>query len=305
MSIAQVADRLQGGFSGVIHPAEPLSRHTTFRIGGPAALFVEADTVSDLKLVLAACSDAGVPHALLGKGSNVLVSDRGYDGVVIVLGRDFKHHTVDGARIKTGAGVILAHVVRDAYSLGLAGLEFAVGIPGTVGGAVAMNAGSREAWIGTAVESVTVYDPRQGLVGLRHSDIRWGYRSTSIPGEGIVVECVLRLEMGDKDRIRRTMDSNLRTRKASQPLSLPSAGSVFRNPDGESAGRLIEDCGLKGIRVGGAQISETHANFIVNLGGASASDVASLIEAALTAVKDKHGIELKPEIKFLGSFDPA
>ncbi len=282
-----------------------MARHTTFRVGGPAALLVEADTIGDLKLVLDACEEAHVAHTVIGKGSNLLVADDGYDGVVIVLGRDFKRHVVDGTRIETGAAVILAHVVRDAYSLGLSGLEFAVGIPGTVGGAVAMNAGSRDNWMGAIVESVTVYSRERGLVGLRNSDVGWAYRSTNIAGFGTVVECVLRLELGDKARIRRTMDASLRTRKKSQPLAVPSAGSVFRNPEGSSAGQLIEEAGLKGLSVGGAQISDVHANFIVNTGAARASDVVTLIQAARVAVKDKHGIELKPEIRFLGRFDSA
>jgi len=305
VQLAAVQAALEGKITGTVRAGELMARHTTFRIGGPAALFVEADTVGDLKLTLEACGEYGVEWTAVGKGSNLLVSDGGYGGVVLVLGKDFKRHHVDGSRIESGAGVVLGHVVRDAYSLGLSGLEFAVGVPGTVGGAVAMNAGSRTDWIGSVVESVTVYESGNGLVRLSQSEIDWGYRRTDLTKRGVIVECVLRLQSGDKARIRRTMDMNLKNRKSSQPLSLPSAGSVFRNPEGSSAGQLIEEAGLKGTRVGGAQISEMHANFIVNRGGATAADVATLMAEAARAVRDRNGIELTPEIRFLGAFDAA
>ncbi len=305
MSIAGVRVALEGNLSGTLRADEPLARHTSYGIGGPAALFVEADTIGDLKLALTTCREHDVASVVLGKGSNMLVSDEGYDGVVVVLGRDFKHHCVEGERITSGAGVILAHVVQDAYARGLSGLEFAVGVPGTIGGAVVMNAGTRNDWMGSIVESVTVFDPLLGLVGLRSGDVNWGYRVTDIADKGIAVECVLRLREGDKTSIRRTMDASLTRRKKSQPLAVRTAGSVFRNPEGDSAGRLIESVGLKGARYGGAEISTVHANFIVNRKGATAADVVALVRRARSAVKDRYGIELKPEIRFLGSFFEA
>lgn len=305
MSVNAVAKHLADGFDGVVKRDEPLARHTTFRIGGPAALFVECDSTTDVGRVVAACGDTGVEWTVLGKGSNVLASDAGYDGVVVVLGKEFKRHRCDGERIVAGGGVILAALVQDAFRMGLTGLEFAVGIPGTLGGALAMNAGSRDAWIGSIVESVTVQTPNRGLVAIRGPEVSWGYRRSGLQDLGVVIEASLRLEQGDTAQIRRVMEASLRRRKRSQPLAVPNAGSVFVNPDGESAGRLIEGAGLKGLRVGDAMVSDVHANFIVNAGRATASDVLELIRQIRQAVEDSYGIELKPEIRFLGSFDLA
>ncbi|NTW27750.1 MAG: UDP-N-acetylmuramate dehydrogenase [Coriobacteriia bacterium] len=282
-----------------------MARHTSFQIGGPAALFVECNTLSDLSSVASILAEEDVPSVVLGKGSNVLVADTGFEGAVITLGRDFKRHSLDGEHLRAGAGVILAAIVQDVFKAGYSGLEFAVGIPGTVGGALAMNAGSRDVWIGANVESVTLYVPGTGLVAVRGPEIAWSYRRSDLPQRGVIVEAVLKVAENDVVQIRRTMEANLRRRKRTQPLGVPSAGSVFVNPDGDSAGRLIESVGLKGRRVGHAQISDVHANFIVNTGGATATDVISLIRIVLDAVRDSHGVELKPEIRFLGSFVEA
>lgn len=278
-----------------------MARHTTYRIGGSAALFVVCDTVSDLSYTLELLTEEGVEWTVLGKGSNVLVSDAGYPGAVLLLGREFKRHRTEDQRVHSGAGVTLAGLVQDAYSRGLSGLEFAVGIPGTVGGALAMNAGSRDRWIGECVESVTRYVPGEGLGVVRGADVAWGYRRSSLSEGGVVVECTLLLEAGDRDSIRRTMDARFLSRKATQPVGVPNAGSVFVNPEGDSAGRLIEACGLKGTRVGGAQVSEVHANFIVNTGGATASDVLGLIDVVREAVNERYGIRLETELRFLGT----
>ena len=287
---------------GVVKANEPMSRHTTFRIGGPAALIMECATLGDVAVATTILAEEGVEWTVLGKGSNVLVSDSGYDGAVITLGRDFKRHALDGDHLRTGAGVIFAAVVQDAFKMGLSGLEFGVGIPGTVGGALAMNAGARDQWIGSIVESVTLHVPGEGLMRARGEEIAWGYRHTDLTDRGIILEAVLRVAESDEVDIRRAMEASLRRRKRTQPLALPSAGSVFVNPEGDSAGRLIEAAGLKGIRAGGAEFSEVHANFIVNTGGATAQDVVALICMAREAVKDSNGIELRPEIRFLGTF---
>ena len=302
MSVDTTYQRLAAELTGPVRRAEPLARHTTYRIGGPAALFVECATVADLSTATAILAAENIEWTVLGKGSNVLASDEGYTGAVIVLGRDFKRHSVDGDHLRTGAGVILAAVVQDAFKLGLSGLEFAVGVPGTVGGALAMNAGSRDEWIGSIVESVTVFKPGVGLVGVRGPEIAWEYRRSDLPARGIIVEAVLRVTGSDQVGIRRSMEASLRRRKRSQPLNMPSAGSVFVNPDGDSAGRLIEKAGLKGTKVGGAMVSEVHANFIVNAGGARAADVVALVRLIRETVKDANGIELRPEIRFLGQF---
>jgi UDP-N-acetylmuramate dehydrogenase len=288
--------------SGAVREHEPMTRHTTFRIGGPAAVFLECDTVADLMRATAVLSEEGVEWTVLGKGSNVLVADSGYEAAVLVLGKEFKRHSIEGEQLRTGAGVILGAVVQDAFKAGLSGLEFAVGIPGTVGGALAMNAGSRDEWIGSIVESVTLFVPGEGLVGVRGPEISWAYRWTDLPSRGIVVEAVLRVIESDAVHMRRSMEASLRRRKRSQPLGMPSAGSVFVNPDGDSAGRLVEAAGLKGERVGGATVSEVHANFIVNSGGATATDVVELVQMIRDTVKESYGIELRPEIRFLGSF---
>jgi UDP-N-acetylmuramate dehydrogenase len=302
VSVTDAYERLCAALAGPVRRDEPLARHTTYRIGGPAALFVECATVADLSAATSILAEEAIEWTVLGKGSNVLASDAGYEGAVITLGRDFKRHSVDGDHLRTGAAVILAAVVQDAFKLGLSGLEFAVGVPGTVGGALAMNAGSRDEWIGGIVESVTVFVPGQGLVGVRGPEVAWAYRRSDLAARGIIVEAVLRVTESDQVGIRRSMEASLRRRKRSQPLNMPSAGSVFVNPEGDSAGRLIEAAGLKGVTIGGAMVSDVHSNFIVNVGGATAADVVALVGLIRDTVKDANGIELRPEIRFLGQF---
>jgi UDP-N-acetylmuramate dehydrogenase len=196
-------------------------------------------------------------------------------------------------------------LVQDAFRHGLVGLAWAVGIPGTVGGALAMNAGTRAGCVGDTVDSVTMFVPEEGLALIRGRDVQWGYRSSGLAGRGIILETALSVTEGDPVRVRAEMERCLKERKASQPLGSPSAGSVFVNPEGDSAGRLIESAGLKGMRLGGAQVSGVHANFIVNVGGATASDIVGLVRKVQMAVKDTHGVDLRPEIRFLGRFEEA
>lgn len=302
MPVAEAYGHLCAELAGPVRRNEPLARHTTYHIGGPAALFVECATVADLSAATKVLAEEQVEWTVLGKGSNVLASDAGYAGAVLTLGRDFKRHSIDGDHLRSGAAVILAAAVQDAFKVGLSGLEFAVGIPGTVGGALAMNAGSRDEWIGSIVESVTLFTPGHGLVAVRGPEISWDYRRSDVGSRGIIVEAVLRVTESDEVGIRRAMEASLRRRKRTQPLNMPSAGSVFVNPEGDSAGRLIEAVGLKGVRVGGAMVSDVHANFIVNTGGATSADVVALVRLIREAVKDANGVELKPEIRFLGQF---
>lgn len=301
MTASRVHERLSTRMRGPVRMYEPMARHTTYRIGGPATIFAVCDNIGDVSRCLETLAEAGMEWTVLGKGSNVLVSDDGYDGAVIVLGKEFRRHRTEEGRIRSGAGVTLAAVVQDAYSRGLSGLEFAVGIPGTVGGCLAMNAGSRDEWISSRVETVTVYAPGDGLRVLRGPEVAWGYRTSSLVEHGVIIECSLALVEGEADRIRQTMEARFRSRKSSQPIGMPSAGSVFVNPAGDSAGRLIEACGLKGMSHGGAQISEVHANFIVNTGGATADDVMVLIRAVREEVCERHGICLETELRFLGT----
>lgn len=300
MSLAAAYTRLARTVSGDVRRNEMMSRHTSFRIGGPADLFVVCDTIADVGEVVSVLAEEVLPYTVIGKGTNLLVADEGYRGAVIVLGKQFKRHVRDDERIEVGAACILAYAVQDAFAQGLGGLEFAVGIPGTVGGALAMNAGSRDQWIGAVVESVTLFAPGEGLCRLRGDEVAWGYRTSGLAGRGIILESVLRLAPQEPARIRAAMEASFARRKRTQPIGASSAGSVFVNPQADSAGRLIEAAGLKGMRLGGARVSDVHANFIVNDGGATAADVLGLVGKIRMAVRDAHGIDLKPEIRFLG-----
>lgn len=300
-----LVERLHAELAGEVRANEPMGRHTTFRIGGPARVFAVLESVHDLVAAMRILEDEGVAWTVVGKGSNLLVSDTGYDGAVLVLGREFKRHAVEGETLRAGAACVLAHLVQDGFNLGLEGLEWAVGIPGTLGGALAMNAGTRDGTIGGVVDTVTMHIPGKGLVLVHGREVAWEYRRSGLSGRGLIVEASLKVAPGDPVRIRARMERNLRDRKSTQPLGLPSAGSVFVNPPGDSAGRLIEAAGLKGTTVGGAQVSTVHANFIVNRGGATATDVTTLMQRITSTVKDRYGVDLRPEIRFIGSFEEA
>ena len=273
---------------------------TTFRIGGPADVLVEPRTADEARVVLAACRRLGVAVRVMGLGSDVLVADEGLRCVVVRIAESLSQVEVDGERMHVEAGASNADVARRACEEGLAGYEFACGIPGTVGGALRMNAGSRDEWIGSRVVSVTTLSPGKGLVRRDGDQIAWGYRSSSFASDEVIVECELSVEPADPFFIRGKMEASLARRKKTQPLTDPSCGSVFRNPPGESAGSLVERAGLKGMRIGGAQVSELHANFIVNTGDATARDVKDLIELVQAKVSETYGIELQPEVRFLG-----
>lgn len=305
MSVTGALERLKPSLTGDVRAGESMARHTTFRVGGPAAIYAVLDTMSDVGNAVSILLDEDVPFVVLGKGSNVLVSDAGYDGAVIVLGREFKRHVFSDGMLQAGSATVLGVLVQEAFHLGLAGLSWGVGIPGTLGGALAMNAGTRHGWISQVVDRVTIYVPGEGLRLVHGRDIAWAYRSSGLAGRGIILEATLKVEEGDRSRIRAEMERYLRERKTTQPIGVPSAGSVFLNPEGESAGRLIEAAGCKGMRRGGACVSSVHANFIVNDGGATAADVVDLIHAVQTTVREVHGVDLRPEIRFLGRFDEA
>lgn len=301
MSVFNAYMTLSGAVDADVLRDERLSRRTTYRIGGPAALFVAAHSYAALSRTLSVLGAEGVEWVIVGKGSNLLVADRGYDGCVITLDGEFSRHTIgeDGA-LTAGAGASLARLVNDALKAGLSGLEPCVGIPGTLGGAVSMNAGTRHEWIGGRVRDVVVLRPGEGMHRYAGGEIEWGYRSTSLPTSEIILEATLDLEPAPSGQIAQDMEGRLRTRRERQPLGVPSCGSVFRNPAGRSAAVLVESCGLKGAVSGGAQISPEHANFIVNRGGATAADVISLISRAHDAVLDRYGVDLACEVKLLG-----
>lgn len=288
---------------------EPMSKHTTYRIGGDTKYYIVANTTDALRRVIKSCNKSGIDHCVVGKGANLLVADAGYDGAVIVLGRDFRTYSIDNktCRLTCGCGVVLGRLVTECYANGLSGLEFAVGVPGTIGGALAMNAGSATEYIGDAVRLITfVQDDMEARVKtVNKSEISWEYRNSNLADFGIAIEADLKLVKGNAAEIRSDMDEYMQRRKDCQPLGLPSCGSVFKNPisnDGEklSAGKLIDACGLRGRRIGGACISDLHANFIVNDEGASATDVMTLIELAKAEVKAKFDVDLVCEVRFLG-----
>lgn len=285
---------VSSAFDADVYLNEPLSRHTSYKIGGPARYLVQVGSLGALKSLVEACNNESVPWIMVGRGSNLLVSDEGFDGVVITLGRDFRSFRYDEAehRFYVGAGVALSTVVQEAFHRSLAGLEFAVGTPGSVGGALRMNAGTEDMWIGEHVVSVTSYSPSKGFIKRQGTEIIWGYRQSSFEPDEIILECEIAVAPADPFFIRGKMEGNLANRRKKQPLSVPSCGSVFKNPPGASAGALIEGLGLKGMTIGGAQVSEVHANFIVNTGGATAQDVKSLIEYIQTEVYKKHGIQI-------------
>ena len=289
--------RFEDSFDGEIRLDEPLSKHTSYRIGGPARACILVNSPAALSAALAACKADECPWVVVGKGSNLLVSDAGFKGAVIVLAGEFRNWKFDeeNARVVVGAGTTLSRLVQEVFHRGYSGMEFAV-----VGGAVRMNAGTKDDWIGSRVVSVTTFAPDQGLKRYAPSDIEWAYRSTSFAPDEIIVEVELQLTPALSGNIHDKMRTLLERRKASQPLEYPSCGSVFKNPEDASAGALIDEVGLKGSMCGGAQISEKHANFIVNKNKACASDVLALIKRAQEKVKEHYGIELQPEVKFLG-----
>lgn len=290
-------------YDGEIILDEPAALHTTYHCGGNFEFFVVANSISALQEVLRYAVACDVPYFIIGKGSNTLVSDAGFSGVAVSLGRDFRnlHCDPETGKIVCGAGVSFARLSQTAFSNSLKGLEFAVGIPGTVGGALGMNAGTEGIGLGDVISSVSYLDKNDNfrLKKVDASDVKWGYHKSGIFEYGVVVECELTLEHDKSGQLKSLMEQKLARRNATQPVG-HNCGSVFKNPEGDSAGRLIEACGLKGTRVGGAEISTLHANFFPNVDGASASDVKALIDLAQKEVKDEFNIELEPEVILLG-----
>lgn len=276
---------------------EPLSRHTSFKIGGNAELFVTVFNSEQLKAVVNTCKESDIPIFVLGKGSNLLISDSGLKGVVITLGGEFRNISVKENTITCGAGVNLAKLCTFAMNRSLKGLEFAFGIPGSVGGAVFMNAGAYGGEMKDVVTSVTYLDKNGEVLTLDASQLDFSYRySVFKENDGIVLFATFELERGKKDEIKALMDDIMNRRKSKQPLEYPSAGSVFKRPQGNFAGTLIEQCGLKGKTIGGAQVSEKHAGFIINIGGATCEDVLNLVEFVQKTVMNETGYFLEREI---------
>lgn len=283
-------------FADQIRLDEPLAQHTWLKIGGPAQVFAEIKSVEALKRIVKAAEAEGIPVRILGGGSNLLIRDEGVSGLVIQLaGDEFKQITTEGTTVRAGGSALLSHVISQTVSAGLAGLECLVGIPGTVGGAIRGNAGGRHGEIGQFVKSVEVMTSQGEIVTRSGDALTFGYRTSSITDD-VILSAELDLKTGDIDELTRRMRQVWITKKASQPFSFQSAGCIFKNPRGLSAGSLIEQAGLKAMRIGGAEVSDRHANFIVTTPGATSADVLNLISAIQARVREHHGIDLETEI---------
>lgn len=283
---------------------EPMSQHTTFRIGGPADVFVMPENYEQIREVLRLCKEEKLPFFVLGNGSNLLVSDSGYRGVIIQMDRNMEEIRLDGEEIHACAGALLSSVAVAARNASLTGFEFAGGIPGTIGGAAVMNAGAYGGELKDVLKEVTVMTREGEILTIPAEKMEMGYRTSIIKTAGyLVLEAVISLKKGDEEAIRATMKDLSERRTEKQPLDYPSAGSTFKRPEGYFAGKLIMDSGLRGYRAGGAQVSEKHCGFVINAGGATAEDVRSLMDHVIRVVREKYGVTLEPEVKFLGDFN--
>ena len=284
-----------------ILPDEPMSRHTTFRVGGPADFFVTPKTKEEVRDVIHTCKEEKMPYYIIGNGSNLLVSDKGYRGVIIQIYKEMNEVTVEDNLVKAQAGALLSGIAAKALAAELTGFEFASGIPGTIGGACVMNAGAYGGEMKDVLESVTVLTGEGEIIELSRNELELGYRTSVIAKKGyIVLGAVLKLERGDGEKIKAYMDELKEKRVTKQPLEYPSAGSTFKRPEGYFAGKLIEDAGLRGFQVGGAQVSEKHCGFVINRDHATAADIMELMRQVQIRVKENSGVDLEPEVKRLG-----
>ena len=297
-----LASKLRELSIGSVKENEPLANHTSMKIGGPADILIEPSSIENLKKAVEFIKDSSVKWTVIGRGSNLLVSDKGIEGVVIKLGSGLDDLEIDGTRVTVGGGLSLVNFAITISRKGLSGLEFAGGIPGSIGGAVYMNAGAHGSDISQILEKAYVLFDDGSLEWLSNEEMKFSYRTSVLQKErpGIVVGAVFQLKEGDKDEIVAELQKNKDYRKETQPYNFPSCGSVFRNPLPNYAGNLIEKSGLKGHQIGGAQISELHANFIVNKGNAKAEDVLGLIQHVKDTVLDLHGVKMETEVEIIG-----
>nr|WP_296263168.1 UDP-N-acetylmuramate dehydrogenase [uncultured Merdimonas sp.] len=286
-----------------IRTQEPMKMHTTFRVGGPADYFVMPESSGEVQQVISLCREEKMPYYVIGNGSNLLVSDEGYRGVILQIYRTMSRIEAEGTLIRAQAGALLSAIAAKAYENSLTGFEFAAGIPGTIGGASVMNAGAYGGEMKDVIRSVTVLDRDGKIRKIEREDLEMGYRISIISKEGyITLEAEIELSEGKPEEIKALMD-DLRTRRVTkQPLEYPSAGSTFKRPEGYFAGKLIQDTGLAGFQVGGAQVSEKHCGFVINKENATAADIDSLMRQVSEKVKEKFGVTLEPEVKRLGVF---
>lgn len=280
---------------------EPMKNHTSFKIGGEADILVSPATEDQIIEVIRYCSDMNVPIFVMGNGSNLLVSDKGIRGVVLKIAGSFSNVDIAEDRMNVETGILLSSLANRALKESLSGLEFASGIPGTLGGALAMNAGAYGSEMKDVVVSITAVDMQGNMIELEGDMLEFGYRTSRLQRKGLIaLKTILELEKGDPSRIKETMVELTRRRREKQPLSYPSGGSVFKRPEGYYAGKLIQDAGLKGYSIGGAQVSTQHAGFIINKGDATCADVVSLIETIKDKVYREFGVKLSPELKIVG-----
>ena len=280
---------------------EPMKNHTTFKIGGPAQYYVTPESVTQIQEVVSLCKDKNIPLHVIGNGSNILVGDDGVNGVVLALFNTFSDYEIKDNVITAQAGMSLIKLAVIALREGLTGLEFASGIPGSVGGAVYMNAGAYDGQMKDVVTSVTVLDEAGNIRILGRDELDMGYRTSAVAKHNmIVLQVIIELKAGDKEQIKDRMNQLSELRKQKQPLEYPSAGSTFKRPEGYFAGKLIADAGLKGYSIGGAAVSEKHAGFVVNMGGATAKDVVELTDYIKKRIIEQFGVTLELEIKKIG-----
>nr|WP_317999742.1 UDP-N-acetylmuramate dehydrogenase [uncultured Faecalibacillus sp.] len=285
---------------GTVLKDEPLYKHTTYRVGGPAKLFVKVQHVDGLIEVIKYCRKHRIPLFVIGRGSNLLFSDKSFDGIIISLENMNQYH-VNGSEVTAQCGVTMIKLAYDCAKIGLSGFEFMGGIPGNIGGGIFMNAGAYKSCLSEVVKSVKVLDERLKVVELTKDEMEFSYRHSIIQDhpKWIVLEATFELENKSVEEINETLDKRKERRMSTQPWNKPSAGSVFRNPEGSSAWKYIDDAGLRGYEIGGAQVSPKHSNFIVNNGYASAKDIYDLIFYVQKTVQDRFGVLLKPEVRFI------
>ncbi|MDO4518758.1 MAG: UDP-N-acetylmuramate dehydrogenase [Eubacteriales bacterium] len=282
---------------------EPMKNHTTFRIGGNADYFLIPDSIDSVKEIINICKESNMPYFILGNGSNLLVSDKGYRGVVIQLYKNVSSISIEENVINAEAGALLSSIAAQARNASLTGFEFAGGIPGTIGGAVVMNAGAYGGEMKDVLVSATVLTDKGEIKEIPVEELELGYRTSVVKTAGyIVLGAKIRLQKGDIEAIKARMKELTDMRTSKQPLEFPSAGSTFKRPEGYFAGKLIMDSGLRGYQVGGAQVAEKHCGFVINRGDATAQDVVTLMNDVISKVKEKYGVTLEPEVKFLGEF---
>ena len=282
---------------------EPMKKHTTFRIGGPADYFIVPTEIEEIRAVVSLCEEMGMPYYVIGNGSNLLVADKGFRGVILQIYKAMNQVKIEGNVITAQAGASLAQIAKEALEHALTGFEFAAGIPGTLGGAVRMNAGAYGGEIKDILTKATVLTKEGEVVELSKEELEFGYRTSIIERTGqIVLKAEIELSPGKREEIKAVMDDLRKKRVSKQPLEFPSAGSTFKRPEGYFAGKLIQDAGLKGFRIGGAQVSEKHSGFVINTGNATAADVMELMRQINEKVTARFGVSLEPEVRRIGEF---